>query len=211
MSNRYARILAAGGAAVLMATLSVTTALAAATTWTIQSGGGIQAMSGPFTFKDTTTGTVGKCASSTASGMLKSGTGLPGSHAGSLSAVSFANCSGAGGEHFALHPAGLPWRVNFSSYNAATEVVRGTISHLRITNSADGCNFLIDGTSATGSDGKVTFKYADSTGQLAVLTTSGNLHIYDVSDGCLGLVNDGNPVVLSATYTVTPKQVITSP
>ncbi len=130
--------------------------------------------------------------SSTASGTLKSGSGLPGSQAGSLSAVSFVHCSGAGGPNFALHPAGLPWHVNFSSYNAAKGVARGTISHIRIPESASGCSFLIDGTSATGSDGEVMFRYSDSTGQLTVLATGGNLHFYDVSDGCLGLFNDGD-------------------
>lgn len=34
--------------------------------------------------------------------------------------------------------------------------------------------------------------------------------IYDVS-GCLGLVNSGDRARLNVTYTVTPKQVITSP
>jgi hypothetical protein len=44
-----------------------------------------------------------------------------------------------------------------------------------------------------------------------VLTTGGNLHYYDASPGCLGLVNDGDTAALSITYTVTPKQAITSP
>jgi hypothetical protein len=210
MSNRYARILAAGGAAVLVAALGVPAALAAGT-WTIQPGGGIQATSGRFTFLDTTNGMVGECVSSTASGTLKSGSGLPGSQAGSLSAASFVHCSNAAGPRFALHPAGLPWHVNFSSYNAANGVARGTISHIRIPESASDCKFLIGGTSATGSNGEVRFRYTDSTGQLAVLTTGGNLHYYDASPGCLGLVNDGDTAALSITYTVTPKQAITSP
>ncbi len=58
--------------------------------------------------------------------------------------------------------------------------------------------------------GRVTFKYTDSTGQLRVLTTGSNLHFYDAR-GCLGLVNDGDPATLSVTYTVSPKQTITSP
>ena len=211
MSNRYARILAAGGAAVLVAALAVPAALAAAIpgTWTVQPGGAITAMSGPVTVSDTVTGPF-RCVSSTASGTLKSGSGLPGSHAGSLSAVSFVNCSNAGGQRFALHPTGLPWHVNFSFYNAAEGVVRGTISHIHLTVSG-GCTAMIDGTSATGSNGKVTFRYTGSTGRLTVLTTGGNLHFYDVGPGCLGDFKDGDPATLSATYTVTPKQAITSP
>ena len=210
MSNRYARILAAGGAVVLVAALGVPAALAAGT-WTIQPGGGIQATSGRLIFLDTVDGTVGGCVSSTASGTLKSGSGLSGSQAGSLSAASFVHCSSPAGPKFALHPAGLPWHVNFSSYNAAKGAARGTISHIRIPELASGCSFLIDGTSATGSDGEVRFRYTESTGQLTVLAAGGNLHFYDVSSACLGLVNDGDTAALSITYTVTPKQAITSP
>jgi hypothetical protein len=212
MSNRYARILAAGGAAVLVAGLGVTTAWAAATTktWTIQPGGAIKAASTQFTFTDATTGTVTVCRSSAASGTLKSGSGLPGSHAGSLSAVSILTCSGAAGPRYTLQAGGLPWRVNFSSYNAGKGVAEGTVSHLHIAVNGTGCTARIDGTGAAADDGQVTFKYTDSTGQLKVLTTGGNLHFYDVA-GCLGIFDNGNPATLSATYTVTPKQAITSP
>jgi hypothetical protein len=210
MSNRYARILATGGAAVLMAALGVPAALAAATTWTVSPGGAITATSAKFIFTDTTNGDVGSCASSAARGTLKSGSALPGSHAGSLSAVSVGHCASPGGPQFTLHPAGLPWQVNFSSYNATAGVVRGTISHIRITalGTAD-CAFVLDGTSATGSDGEVPFRYTDSAGQLT-LTTGDNLHFYNVSK-CLGIVNTGDAATLSATFTVSPKQAITSP
>jgi hypothetical protein len=216
MSNRYARILAAGGAAVLVAALGVTTALAAATakTWTIQPGGGVQAkaMTDGVTLIDATTGTLLKCLSTTASGTLKSGSGLPGADAGSLSAVSIGHCFGpGGGPTFVPKPAGLPWHVNLSSYNAADGVARGTISHLAITVTGNGCSLVIDGTSATGSDGWVRFTYSDSTGRLTVLATSGNLHYYDVTAGCLGLFDSGDRARLGATFTVTPKQAITSP
>jgi hypothetical protein len=166
--------------------------------------------------KDTTTGTVIACHRLagfplTARGSLKNGSGLPGSRAGSLSAVSFGRCAGAGGPIFTFQAAGLPWHVNLSFYHAATGVVRGTISHLQITESGNGCTFVIDGTGATAHDGQVPFRYIDGTGQVAVLPAGGNLHIYDVSSGCLGLVNSGDPAALGVTYTVTPKQTITSP
>jgi hypothetical protein len=219
MSNRYARILAAGSAAVLAAALAAPTALAGATakTWTIQPGGAVHAQSGKLVVKDATTGTVLACRSLagfplTARGSLKSGSGLPGSRAGSLSAASFGHCAGPAGPIFTLQAGGLPWHVNLSSYNAATGVVRGTISHLQIiTGSGVGCTFVIDGTGASAHDGQVAFSYSDSTGQLTVLTTGGNLHIYDVTSGCLGLVHSGDPAALGVTYTVTPKQAITSP
>lgn len=212
MSNRYARILAVGGAAILVAALSIPGA-AAAGTWTIQPGGSIKAKasSGQITITDRTTGTRLKCLASTASGTLNSGSGLPGTDVGSLSAVSFGDCyGGGGGPTFVPKPAGLPWHVNLSSYNAAAGVARGMISHLAITVGKT-CSFVIDGTSATGSNGRVPFRYTDSTGRLQVLTRYGNLHIYDVTPGCLGLVISGDPARLGADFAVTPKQAITSP
>ena len=212
MTDRYARILAADCASVLAATLAAAPALAA-TTWTIQPGGAITATSGTVAVKDTKTGTVIVCSSSTASGMLKSGSGLPGSRAGSLSAAGFTTCRGPGDSDIVvtLHATDLPWHVNLSSYDAATGVVTGTVSHLQIMASAVGCTAVIDGTSGTVSDGRVRFTYADGTGRLTVLATSGNLHFWNVSSGCLGIFESGDRATLGAAFTVSPKQAITSP
>jgi hypothetical protein len=211
MSNRYARILAAGGAAVLAAALAAAPALATIT-WTIQPGGAMTAASGTVAVKDTKTGTVITCVSSTGSGTLRSGSGLSGADAGSLSAVSFVHCSAPGGPNDFLQAGGLPWHVNLSSYNAATGVVRGTIGkiHIALSQTAS-CTAMIDGTSVTARDGRVTFRYTDSTGRLTVLTTGSNLHIYDVSQGCLGVFKDGDPITLSTTYAVSPEQAISRP
>jgi hypothetical protein len=54
----------------------------------------------------------------------------------------------------------------------------------------------------------VPVRYANPAGTLKA--TGGNLHWYHVS-GCAGLIKDGDPAALSATYTVSPKQDITSP
>ena len=184
----------------------------AATTWTIQPGGAITATSsGRVTFKDITDGSTVNCVSSTASGTLKRGSGLPGSRAGSLAAVDFTTCSNPAGPKFAPQPADLPWHVNLSSYDAATGVLTGTVSHLQIPVSGSGCNFVIASTSGTASDGRVRFSYIDSTGRLTVLSTGGNLHSWNVSAGCLGGFNDGDRATLAATFTVGPKQAITSP
>jgi hypothetical protein len=172
---------------------------------------------GPFTFIDITTGVRIKCQSSTASGTLKSGSGLAGTGIGKITSVTFqgsgpnGECAGAGGPLFAVQAGGLPWHVNFFSYGAPKGVAWGTISHLHIALSGNGCTAVMDGTSGTALDGRVRFRYADSAGQLTALTTGGNLHWYDVSSGCLGLVNSGDPAALGAAYAVTPKQAITSP
>ena len=100
--------------------------------------------------------------------------------------------------------------MNLSSYNTTKGMARGTISHLAIT-VGNSCAFVIAGTSAAASDGRVRFTYTDSTGRLTVLATSGNLHFYDVSPGCLGLVENGDRARLGGAFAVSPKQAITSP
>ena len=213
MNNRYARILAGCSAGALAVTLGVPAALAAGT-WTVQPGGSVQAASAGLFVIDTTTGNKIECASVFARGTLKNGSGLPGADAGSLSTVNFFHCTGQGGGSDLLNSAGLPWHVNFGSYNAAKGVVRGTISHLHIevfSETGSGCNPRIDGTRGTALDGKVTFRYIDRTGQLLVLRSFSNLHFYNVSSGCLGLFDNGDPAVLDTGYNVSPKQAITSP
>jgi hypothetical protein len=72
----------------------------------------------------------------------------------------------------------------------------------------DGCALTFDGTTAT-TVGTVKAEYTDSTHKL--VTSGGTLHFWNVSAGCLGLENDGDHMTISATYTVTPAQAITSP
>jgi hypothetical protein len=104
----------------------------------------------------------------------------------------------------------LPWHVNFSAYNATTGVAAGSFSHIHINVSSPGCRAVIDGTSAEASDGIVKISYTDSTAKLKTRTTGGNLHFYNVA-GCLGLLLTGDLVTVSGTFTVSPKQAITSP
>ena len=133
MSYRCARILAAGGAAVLVAALGVTAAVASGT-WTVQPGGSIKARAHGFAIHDDTNGHEILCVT-TFSGTLRSGSGLPGAAVGSLSAVSFRSRQ-FGSARYAVQAADLPWQVNFSRYNAATGMTHGTITHIRITESS---------------------------------------------------------------------------
>ena len=54
------------------------------------------------------------------------------------------------------------------------------------------------------------FGYTDGTGRLTTLTTGGNLHFYNVT-GCAGLFNNNDPLTISGTFPLSPKQAITSP
>jgi hypothetical protein len=211
MSNRYASILTAGGAMVLLAAPGTPAALAAATanTWTVQPGGGIKAAAGSLRLTDTTSsGVSDTCTSATMSGTLKAGSGLPGSGIGSISKAAYRGCGLLGSRDLA--PRGLPWHLNLLSYDAATGVSRGTVSHLKIAFSIIGCSAVVNGTSGSAPDGVVAVTYANQTGTLKILLHGGTLHWYHVR-GCAGLVHNGDTATLSATFAVSPQQDITSP
>ena len=52
--------------------------------------------------------------------------------------------------------------------------------------------------------------YNDRIGQLTFLSSGSNLHYWHVRN-CDGLINDGDPVALTASYMIRPIQDITSP
>lgn len=182
---------------------------AAAKTWTVTPGGAATATSGRIRLTDTTTNRAGTCTSSDVAGKLKTGTGLAGHDIGSVTAATFSTCTGPAHTQFTVTATDLPWRISFATYDPATGVVSGTVSHLRVTVSG-ACKAVVNGTSAAAADGTVAASYTDSTGVLKFRTVGGNLHFWHVKD-CSPLINDGDPATFSASYTITPPQVITSP
>ena len=104
----------------------------------------------------------------------------------------------------------LPWRLNAVSFDSATGVTTGTITGIHAAFSGLGCSGVADGTGPAKNNGKVAVTYTNSTGVLNVLTTGGNLHIYQVS-GCFGIWDNGDSATFGGSYTVTPQQTITSP
>ena len=215
MRKRSARLLLGGCAAVLTAALGATTALAA-TTWTVTPGGAVTAKSGRAPITDTKVGKLMTCLSLTASGTLKSGSGVPGPGAGSLSAFGFHTCTNPFAEGassvrrstFTMTATGLPWHLNLATYNNG--VATGTISYMQIQMAGTQCTAVIDGTGAHARDGHVRFRYSGATGHLSVLTNRSGLHFFNVQ-GCFGLIHDGDPATISATFVVMPEQAITSP
>jgi len=205
-----ARFLA--GAAALAAGLGGVPAQAgAATTWTVSPGGSAtaKATAGTITLTDTSTGAVGTCASSKATGTVKKGSGLSGQDIGKVTAAAFGSCVALGSVPLTVTSRDLPWRISFTSYNAKTEVVRGTVSGVRVTLTGS-CQAVVNGSSGSAADGVITAVYNDRIGQLTFLTSGSNLHYWHVKN-CGGLINDGDPVALTASYTIRPIQDITSP
>jgi hypothetical protein len=209
VSKRLARSMFAFPAAVLTAILGVTTVLAA-TTWTVRPGGPISMKSGKLILTDTASGAVLTCLSSALSGTLKSGSGLSGTGIGSITAVHSINCPTPLGPSYILRASDLPWRLSVSSYNATTAVARGSLSHLQIAFAGPSCTAVIDGTSGAAGDGTIKVRYTNSTSRLRTRTTGGNLHFYNVR-GCAGIINTGDSATISAIYTMSPIQAITSP
>ena len=195
------------GASALAVTAAAPAGAAAAKTWTVSPGGAIKANAGKTTLTDTTTASALNC-SSHMSGTLKQGAGLPGSSVGSIATAAYSCGTPLPWIH--LTSRGLPWHLNLTSYDSRTGVSHGTISHLQLALSGPACTAAINGTSSTASNGVVRVSYANATGKLKVLPAGGNLHWYHVS-GCGGLVGNGDPARLSATYAVSPAQAITSP
>jgi hypothetical protein len=200
---------ALAGAAVLATSPGAASSAAAnATAWTVQPGGAITATAGTTTLTGTTTGATFNCASSTMTGTLHSGSGLPGAGIGSIATAAYRSCENPISP--TLTPRGLPWHLTLVSYDAAIGVSRGTISHLRLTLSAPRCSAVVNGTSGPTANGVVRIAYTNQTGKLKILPAGGTLHWYHVS-GCAALVRNGDPATLSAAYTISPPQMITSP
>jgi hypothetical protein len=192
----------AAAAAAVVVGLSGTPALAA--TWTVKPGGEF-GLGGKTTITDTKTLFSITCKAARLDGAMKSGSGLGGADIGSLTAAGFTDCTSST-RTLSLTVLDLPWRFNVTSYKNG--VVHGTISHIELSGSLSGCSFVIDGTRGGASDGILDFSYTNATGILKI--TGSNLHFWDI-EGCLGLLSSGDPVTVSATLTMSPKQTITSP
>jgi hypothetical protein len=210
MRKHLTKVLLSGGVAALALGIGATTAMAVtATTWTVKPGGAVTGKAGKTTLKDTKTGTVLTCASSATKATLKKGSGLSGAGLGNITSVTFSNCKGPGGLIFTAKTSASsahPWKLNASSFKSG--VTTGSITGITASLSGNGCTATVAGTTAS-SKGTTTGTYTNSTHVLKV--SGGNLHVFNVSAGCLGLINTGDPSTFSGSYTISPGQTITSP
>jgi hypothetical protein len=215
MRKHFTAVLLASGVTAAALAVSTATAMATtATTWTIKPGGAVTGTAGTTTLKDTKTGTVLKCTSSATKATLKKGSGQT-NPLGKITSVTFkgpgpnGECTGPGGLFFKATTSAStthPWNLNASSFSGG--VTHGSITGIKASLSGNGCTATVAGTSAT-TTGKVTGTYTNSTHILKV--SGGNLHIWNVSSGCLGLINSGDPSSFVGSYKISPAQTITSP
>jgi hypothetical protein len=209
LRNRLTRrILLTGAVTAATVGLTAGVALAVAINFTVTPGGAITAKAGTTTLTDTSTGSVLTCTSSTSSGTLGTGT-VSGANLGKITKLSFSNCTGPLSLTFTVTNSNFPWKLSGTSYNSGTGTTTGFINGIKSTLSGPSCSAKVGGTTAT-SAGKVKVTYKNSTAKLTVLTTGGNLHVWNVS-GCAGLINSGDPTTFKGVYTVSPKQKIVSP
>jgi hypothetical protein len=195
------------GAALAAAVGFAASPASAAGTWTVTGGGSFTAKATNPVLTDTKTGTQLKCATSAASGSAANGTGLSGTAIGHISAVTWTSCSGPLGITFSVTAQGLPWAVNAVSYSGG--VTTGTLSGVKAHISGLGCTADFAGATST-STATLNATYTNSTHVLAV--SGGNLHAYNVSGTCLGLINSGDPATYTASYVLSPATLqLTSP
>ena len=213
--HSYGIRLGAGLAAVVLAIgLAATPSLATtAKTWTVKPGGSFSASSGKVTFTDTATRMPLICSSSSISGKLKSGGGLPSSHIASITAFSFSSCVGRASFDYTLTTGeDFPYHLNADSYDATSGETTATVTGVVAALSGNFCDAAIWGTT-NSTPGTVKGNYTNSTHKLRIVTSGSTLHVYHVNPNCAEFVgwNSGDHVTISGTYTITPKQAITSP
>ena len=182
-------------------------AFATAATWTVKPGGATTGKAGTTTVTDVTAGQSVTCTSSATKGTFKPGSGLSGTGIGTVTSLTVSGCSVLGMSISVTITGQMP--VNAVSFNSAKKTVGMTLTKIHGSLSASGCSATIDGTGATAHNGKVKATYTDGTGKLKVPAVGGNLHLYNVN--CFGAINNGDSVNFTTTYTLTPRQTITSP
>jgi hypothetical protein len=209
MRKRLTAVLLGSGAAALALGIGATTAMATtATTWTVTPGGAVKGTAGTTTLKDSKTGTVLTCASSTTATTLKKGSGQT-SPLGKITSVKFNKCVGPDMLTFTATASASPthpWSLNAISYSNG--VTKGSITKIAGSLSGNGCTATLGGATAT-STGTTNGSYSNKTHMLT--SSGGNLHVWNVSSGCLGLINSGDPTTFVAKYTISPVQKVTSP
>jgi len=82
---------------------------------------------------------------------------------------------------------GLPWRISFTSYNATTDVVAGTVSGVKVVLTGS-CDAAVNGSSGSAADGVVSAVYNDRIGQL--IDQHFGYECHDDADGVLSTLTD---------------------
>jgi hypothetical protein len=201
--SRSAKILVTAVAATVA--IGGTAALASPTaTWTVKPGGAVSIVTAKLTLTDPKTGTKLTCSSAKMTGTLKSGSGLQGTDAGSIRKVSFTKCLWSKGGNPDLSMAISPWHINLAS--DSNGAVAGTVSGIGLQTTNGACAAGILGHGKSGGIAKLAYNDTTNAGTL----TGENLHVVVEICGA-ELYHVGDPINLSASFSMHPAQAITSP
>ena len=185
------------------------------TTWSVSNGGDVTGTLKSGTsavLRDVTTSQNITCTVASSSGSVPTGTGLPGSGLGSITAASFgtpaSKCSGPFFSTFtvALKP-GTTWSVNAGSYSGGvtTGTITGVDSLVTGSSFLGACNMEV-----TGEVDSVT--YNNSTGELTISPdATPQLKVSNLSGTGCGFIQNGDKSTMSATFVLSPAVQITSP
>lgn len=201
-------------ASVILALFSVGAAVAQAdeTTWTVIDGGRTDAY-GSFAVQDMAGGGSASCTGSNLIVRFRDGTGLSGTGLIMITYGTLGTCN-ALGLPIEIHPRGLPWKMNATSYDPQTGTTTGTLT----SSDAAGINVVANVPSVgcevaaggPGTDeGEIQTTYENATGK--IIFSGGNLVITSVGLGCGGTANVGDPIMLYGQYDVFPVPTITNP
>jgi len=208
-------VLLTGAATALVTGIGAGAAVAVDSTFTVTPGGAIAVASRSVVLADGATGTMLSCTSSSGGGGLN-GTSPPTGILGTITTLTLTGCTGPQGQAFTITLDRFPFYLGAKTYNAATGVTHGIIYKAHGEVSGPGCTATLTGPPDTQGGiraARFKFTYGNSSGKLKLLNDPGWLQITNVN-GCAGLFNSGatpDPASLTGTYTVSPKQTITSP
>ncbi len=188
------------------------TVWAEAATWTVTDGGRTDA-SGAFAVQDTTTGSFASCSNSNLIVRFRDGTGLSGTGLIMITYGTLNNCTTSGQLPIEIHPRGLPWKMNATSYDVQTGTTTGALTSDDAAGISVVANVPSVGCEVTAggpgtAKGEIQTTYENATGRL--FFSDANLVITSVGLGC-SMVNVGDPLMLYGQYYVWPAPTITNP
>ena len=210
MRKHLTKILLSGGVAALAVGIGATTAMAVtAATFTVTPGGAVTGSAGKTTLKDTKTGTVLTCSVVGNRGHPEEGQRAVRQrprqdHVCHVHQVHRPRRPGIHRDDVGVEdPPVEAERQQFQRRRDQGKHHRHHGQHQRQRMHRD------RGRHHRLLSGKTTGTYTNSTHVLKV--SGGNLHVWNVSSGCLGLINSGDASRSTGSYTITPHQTITSP
>jgi hypothetical protein len=179
-----------------------------ATLWGSDPGGSFTAaLWGTAALTDTATGARLICRSSDAAGIFKYGRNLPAAGIGSVTSFTLGTCHDQAGADLTVTTSASPsdrWPLNAESYQIVAAVATVGVTGITARIHGPGCRATVAGAMST-QPGAV--QGSISTGSLGISPAGGTLRLWDVS-GCSGLFADGNPLAVSASYSVSVPEVI---